>query len=114
MARTQTSNHAEPAITRSVAFMPTFDTVVIVAVLAHMNSDHRGDNLSIVRAFGAPNAVSAHMVTFDEFAGFWIADTGVEVRLPWSTMISEREQIRREIVSLHDEAVTRLANLGSA
>jgi len=112
MARIQTSNHAEAAITRTVSFMPTFDDDIIAAVLAHMNSDHRGDNLTIVRAFGAPDAVSARMVTFDEFAGFWISDSGVEVRIPWATTISERDHIRREVVSLHDEAVTRLANLG--
>lgn len=89
--------------------MPTFTDDVIAAVLAHMNSDHRGDNLTIVRAFGSPDAGSARMVTLDEHGGTWIADSNDEVRIPWSTTISERAEIRREIVLLHSEAVKRSA-----
>lgn len=87
--------------------MPTFADDVIAAVLAHMNSDHRGDNLTIVRAFGRPDATSASMVTLDDSAGVWIADVGPELRIPWSTVVSERGEIRREIVLLHDEAIRR-------
>lgn len=75
-----------------------------------MNSDHLGDNLTIVRAFGQPDAASASMVTLDESAGRWVTDAGAEVRIPWSTTIGERAEIRREIVLLHEEAVRRLAN----
>ncbi len=75
-----------------------------------MNRDHPGDNLTIVRAFGQPDAASASMVTLDEAAGSWVTDGGTEVRIPWSTTIAERAEIRREIVLLHDEAMRRLAD----
>lgn len=91
----------------TVDFMPTFADDVIAAVLAHMNRDHLGDNLTIVRAFGSADAGSARMVTLDEHGGTWIDDAGTEVRIAWSTTISERAEIRREIVKLHDEAVRK-------
>jgi hypothetical protein len=87
--------------------VPTFADDVIAAVLAHMNSDHRSDNLTIVRAFGRPEAASARMVTLDENGGVWSDDSGEELTIPWSTTIAERSEIRREIVLLHDEAVKR-------
>jgi hypothetical protein len=91
----------------TVHIVPTFADDVIAAVLAHMNSDHRGDNLTIVRAFGRPDAASAHMVTLDERGGVWSDDSGEQLMIPWSMTISERAEIRREIVLLHDEAVKR-------
>ena len=38
-----------------------FDDSIRTGVLAHMNGDHGGDNLLIVRAFGQADAVSAVM-----------------------------------------------------
>jgi hypothetical protein len=92
--------------------VPTFPADTVTAVLAHMNRDHLGDNLTIVRAFGQPDAASASMTTLDEFAGYWITDSGAELRIPWSVEISERAEIRREIVALHTEAVRRLGQHG--
>ncbi|MDX2376124.1 DUF2470 domain-containing protein [Microbacterium sp. LRZ72] len=91
----------------------TFDDDVVTAVLRHMNDDHVDDNLLIVRAFGAPEAESATMSGFDGAGGVWSADgpSGVAtpVRVPWpGGPITERGQVRREIVALYDAACTRL------
>ena len=90
-----------------------FDAAALAGVLGHMNADHTSDNLLIVRAFGAADAVSARMTGFDGDEGRWDAELSngetVEVRVPWpSGSISERPEVRREIVALYDEACRRL------
>ncbi|EAR26086.1 hypothetical protein A20C1_09404 [marine actinobacterium PHSC20C1] len=92
--------------------MTTFSAEIVSAVLAHMNSDHNGDNLLIVRAFAESAAISAAMVALDDREGTWqYSDAhGVEhhVSVPWSKAISERTEIRREIVHLYDRACEKL------
>jgi hypothetical protein len=91
-----------------------FDDAVLTGVLTHMNGDHHDDNLLIARAFGAdPDAVAATMVDFDGDGGEWLARLAdgeeVTVRAPWpGGPISERPQVRREIVALYDESCRRL------
>jgi len=91
----------------------SFDEAAISGVLGHMNDDHRDDNLLIVRAFGQPEAVSSTMTFFDGDGGDWqatLADGGVrDVRVTWpGGPISERREVRREIVALYDTACERL------
>ncbi|GAA1922211.1 hypothetical protein GCM10009775_13350 [Microbacterium aoyamense] len=91
-----------------------FDESVRSAVLGHMNGDHGDDNLLIARAFGPDaDATSSTMVDFDGDGGDWLAvsPTGgtVDVRVPWpGGPISERPEVRREIVALYDLACGRL------
>lgn len=90
-----------------------FDEATLAGVLGHMNSDHTGDNLLIVRAFGRPEAVSATMTGFDGDGGDWRAEladgSNAELRVPWpGGPITERPEVRREVVALHEEAVRRL------
>ena len=69
-----------------------------------MNQDHLADSVSIVRAHGAPAATSARMIALDGAGGTWEATSarGTEtVRIEWSQPITERAEIRREIVRLH-------------
>ena len=76
-----------------------------------MNSDHNDDNLLIARAFGDPDATSATMTTLDERGGTWIYTVSAgdsHLTVPWSTTISERPEIRREIVVLYDAACEKL------
>lgn len=90
--------------------MPTFDTDVVNAVLAHMNGDHTDDNLLIARAFGSEDATAATMVNVDEVGGTWtyvVDGTTRELQIPWSTRISERPQIRREVVKVYEQACTK-------
>jgi hypothetical protein len=90
----------------------TFDPAIVAEVLHHMNHDHADDSLLFARAFGDPAASSARMVGVDGTAGHWVyaVDGGAEVplRLAWSTSISERPEIRREIVALYDRACAEL------
>ncbi|MDF2046874.1 MAG: hypothetical protein K0S70_4020 [Microbacterium sp.] len=91
-----------------------FDPEIQRAVLAHMNDDHRDDNVLIARAFGpVSTVVSARMTGFDGDGGEWVVtDEGgavTEVRVPWpGGSIAERREVRREIVALYDEACRRL------
>jgi hypothetical protein len=89
--------------------VPTFPADVVTAVLAHMNSDHGPDSLSIVHAFADPSATTARMSGLDGEAGYWEYDDGTELRIPWSTSITERPEIRREVVVIYEEAQRRLA-----
>lgn len=90
----------------------TFDDAARAGVLGHMNSDHTGDNLLIVRAFGRPEAVSATMTGFDGDGGDWRVElpggSAAELRVPWpGGPITERAEVRREVVALHTEALRR-------
>ena len=76
-----------------------------------MNSDHNDDNVLIARAFGDPDASSATMTTLDEAGGTWVYTTAAgetPLTVPWSAPISERPEIRREIVVLYDAACAKL------
>lgn len=90
-----------------------FDPETRRAVLAHMNADHRDDNLLIARAFGEdPEIATAEMTGFDGDGGDWVVRRGGEssaLRVAWpGGAITERPEVRREIVSLYDEACRRL------
>lgn len=90
--------------------MPFTDDVVS-AVLAHMNSDHNDDNLLIARAFATPDATAATMTTLDHRGGtwvYWVGQEQHELTVQWSAEISERPQIRREIVRLYDRSCAKL------
>jgi len=94
-----------------MAFAPE----IVAAVLHHMNDDHTDDNLLIVRAFGpeADAAASATMTGLDELGGEWRYefDDGrhATARIAWpSGSISERPEIRREVVLLYRAACAQL------
>lgn len=86
----------------------TFGPDVVAAVCRHMNDDHPDDSLLICRTLGGrPDATAARMTGLDaEGADFEVTgDSGVgNVRLPWSTTLTERPQIRLEVVRMYEEA----------
>lgn len=91
----------------------TFDEAALAGVLGHMNRDHLDDNLLIARAFGDPDAVGATMTGFDGDGGDWdVATTAggtTALRVAWpGGAITERREVRREIVALYDAACHRL------
>ncbi len=91
--------------------MPVFEESIVSAVLSHMNNDHPEDNLLIVQAFGPADASAVVMTTLDHLGGTWtFSSDGAsgELTLPWTAEISERAEIRREIVSLYDAACEKL------
>lgn len=77
-----------------------------------MNGDHPEDNLLIARAFGAPDARESTMVGLDGAAGVWrVVDPAGEreLRVEWpGGPVSERADIRREIVALYRASCERL------
>lgn len=91
--------------------MPVFSDDVVAAVLHHMNDDHPEDSLTIARAFGDPAAADARMTTLDHLGGTWTYVTDGaerEVTIPWTKEISERPEIRREIVFTYRAACEKL------
>ncbi|MDZ8200823.1 DUF2470 domain-containing protein [Microbacterium sp. SSW1-59] len=91
-----------------------FEADVQSAVLRHMNGDHTDDNLLITRAFSPEREiVAASMTGFDGAGGTWeiVSGTGeaADVRIDWpGGPITERAEVRREVVALYDEACRRL------
>lgn len=92
--------------------MPNFAEDVVTAVTKHMNDDHSEDNLLIARAFVGPEVSESEMIGLDNAAGVWrVKDTDGEreVSVAWPAGdISERAEIRREVVALYKEACARL------
>ncbi len=92
----------------------TFDPAIVAAVLHHMNDDHADDNLLIARAFseGTDAVTAAVMTGLDGDAGVWEVTRGETVeqlRVSWpGAPITERPEIRREVVALYDAACERL------
>ncbi|MDO9395299.1 MAG: DUF2470 domain-containing protein [Herbiconiux sp.] len=88
--------------------MTTFSPDIVDAILRHMNDDHTDDNLLIARAFVNPAATAATMTGLDADGGVWLVTAdGEETRasVAWPAgPISERAEVRREIVALYDEA----------
>jgi len=89
-----------------------FPQTTVDAVLAHMNGDHPDDNVLIVRAFLEPAAEAATMIALDGTGGEWtwtVDGTAAGGRVPWlAGTITERGEIRREVVALYDAACARL------
>jgi hypothetical protein len=89
----------------------SFEPAIVDAVLKHMNEDHPEDNLLIARAFATQAADGATMTGLDGDGGLWQVRSGTataDVRVPWSGAITERSEIRREIVVLYDRACEKL------
>ncbi|MGX7677845.1 DUF2470 domain-containing protein [Jatrophihabitans sp. DSM 45814] len=88
-----------------------FTPEVVAQIMRHMNEDHADDNVLIVQVLGElPSAERAMMSGMDaDGIEFLARVTGrdVQVRLPWSERISERSQVRAEVVRLYEEAVQR-------
>jgi putative heme iron utilization protein len=87
----------------------TFGPGVVAAVCRHMNDDHPADSLLICRTLGGhPDATAARMTGLDAVgADFTVTLPGggvARVRLPWSTTLTERPQIRAEVVRMYVEA----------
>jgi putative heme iron utilization protein len=90
-----------------------FTADVVAAILRHMNDDHAADSLLIVQANGRPEAVAARMTGLDATGGDFAAvlpdGTEAGVRIPWSQTLTERAQVRAEVVRLYAQARGRAA-----
>jgi len=92
--------------------MAVFSPDVVAAVLHHMNDDHIEDNVLIVRAFADREVRDATMHDLDENGGTWrytFEGEQQELHIPWpSGPLSERPEIRREVVVLYNAACEKL------
>jgi heme oxygenase len=91
-----------------------FEPKVVAAICHHMNTDHAADTLVICRgAGGRRDAETARMTGFDgEGADFAVVVDGAEaaVRVEWAGPLSERAEVRPEIVRLFTESKASLEN----
>ncbi|WP_406281051.1 DUF2470 domain-containing protein [Embleya sp. NBC_00896] len=96
----------------SEASVNPFGADAITAVCKHMNDDHPDDCLLIARGLGGqPAADSATMTGLDGDAAYYaaiVAGETVEVRVPWSRSITERRDVRIEVVVQYNEACKAL------
>ncbi|WP_432968635.1 DUF2470 domain-containing protein [Dactylosporangium sp. CA-233914] len=89
-----------------------FTAEVIVAVSRHMNADHPADSLLICRALGGrPDATAATMTGMDgdgiDFAAV-VDGREVPVRVPFSRPLTERAEVRPEVVRMYRESCAAL------
>jgi putative heme iron utilization protein len=85
---------------------------VVEAIMRHMNDDHADDSLLICRAFGGrPDAERVTMTGLDgEGMDFRaeVPEGEVALRVPWGEPLTERAQVRVEVVRLHTAACEAL------
>jgi putative heme iron utilization protein len=89
-----------------------FTPDVVAQIMRHMNVDHAGDSLLICRSLGGqPDAQAAEMAGMDadgiDFRAV-VNGSDVDVRLPWSERLTERPQVRAEVVRMYQEACAAL------
>lgn len=85
-----------------------FSPAVTAQVMRHMNDDHRDDSLLICRALGGRPAATSAVLSGLDAAGlvFTVQEPAgpAEVRIPWRGPVTERPQIRAEVVRMYAEA----------
>ncbi|MDG4764034.1 DUF2470 domain-containing protein [Solwaraspora sp. WMMD406] len=89
-----------------------FSPDVVAQIARHMNDDHSADSLLICRSLGGvPRATAARMVGLDaDGIDFAAGLDGVEVpvRVPFAHRLTERSQVRHEVVRMYQEACAAL------
>ncbi|TDC63178.1 DUF2470 domain-containing protein [Actinomadura sp. GC306] len=90
-----------------------FSEDVVRQIMRHMNDDHAADCLTICRGLaGRPGATAARMTGMDaDGIDFAVTEGGAEgqVRIPFSERLTERPQVRREVVRMTEEARAALS-----
>lgn len=85
-----------------------FSDDVIAAITKHMNHDHAADGLVMCQGVGGfPDASAARMDDFDgDGADFVVTVDEVEkpCRIAWAHGLSERKEVRPEIVRIYHES----------
>jgi hypothetical protein len=101
-----------PVTSRNVDQPMNITPDVVAAVRNHMNTDHADDCVVICRGLGGqPEATRATVSDVDADAIYFDATVGgqvVSVRIPFQQRITERAQIRHEVVRMYHEACDRL------
>jgi putative heme iron utilization protein len=90
---------------------PAFAPEVVDAICRHMNGDHADDCLRMVQGLGGVDATAATMTGLDADTAWFSATTtagAVDVALPWSERLTERGQVRTQVVRMHEQACRNL------
>lgn len=89
-----------------------FSAEVVAAISRHMNEDHPADSLLICRSLGGQPAATAARMTGLDADGIDFAATvdgvPVPVRVPFSERLTQRPQVRQEVVRMYHEACAAL------
>lgn len=89
-----------------------FSPEVVAAVARHMNDDHAEDNATICQGLGGQPETTAAVMTGMGPEGLELEATvggrPVPVVVAWSAPITERSQVRAEVVRMHTEASVAL------
>ena len=87
-----------------------FTPDVVEAICRHMNEDHPDDCVRMVRGLAGVDADRVTMTGLDADAAFFRVEEPrvADVSLPWSGRLTERGQVRVEVVRMHEEACRRL------
>ncbi|MGB6059403.1 MAG: DUF2470 domain-containing protein [Microthrixaceae bacterium] len=92
-----------------------FSDEVVAAIVKHMNGDHGSDSLLICQQFGTPTATDASMTDFDQLGADFettVDGRATRLRVPWRGRITERAEVRAEVVWLFEEATRRSGSAG--
>lgn len=85
---------------------------VVAAIMKHMNEDHADDSVLICRSLGGqPSTTAAVMTGMDADAIGFTAHTDAgptPVTVPWSERLTERPQVRAEVVRMYHDACAAL------
>jgi len=91
---------------------PRFDDSTVRGVVSHMNADHTDDTLLICRTLGGRDrATDARMLDLDCDGGnYSVTVDGSEetIRIPWAKRLTERAEIRAEVVRMFEAACHQL------
>lgn len=89
-----------------------FAPEVVAAIARHMNEDHSADSVLICRALGGQPGTTAATMTGLDAAGIQFAVTTpagpADTTVPWSETVTERSQVRAEVVRMYHDACTAL------
>jgi putative heme iron utilization protein len=89
-----------------------FTPDVVAAIARHMNGDHRDDCRVIVRGLGGqPGATGAVMSDLDADGIDFVATVDgapVPVRVPFTSRLTERRQVRAEAARMYRDACAAL------
>ncbi|THV42297.1 biliverdin-producing heme oxygenase [Glycomyces buryatensis] len=90
-----------------------FSDDVIAAICKHMNTDHASDTLVMCQGAGdRPEATEASMTGLDAHGGDYVVVVDGEaetIRIPWARKLSERAEVRPEVVRIFTESQAQLS-----
>ena len=90
--------------------MSEFAPEIVEAICGYMNANQAESNLVIVKTLGETReATAAALIGFDSESAVFsatVVDADVEVRVPWSYEVTTRDQVREQLFSMLDRAVS--------